>query len=608
MSPASRPTHALRLINVWSEEDEWDLADSISLGTVLLKPGDVMLIEQQIGDIAPGYVPVEWVPACYDAIVTAVSAGIIVVEPAGNGSQNLDTDFYGSPFPDGKANSGAIIVGAGGGAPGGEEPPRARRASSTGGSRCDLQGWGEQVVTTGYGHLQGTDDPNEAYTNQFAGTSSAAPVVAAAAAVLSSVAKEQGDYNGLNSIEAREILKSTGTPQNTDPGTLPGNIGPLPNLEAALAMWIPVADAGGPYSTPEGTDVTVSAAGSSDLQGGALTYEWDLDYDGQYDDATGVSATFAGVGQDGPQKIGLRATDPGGASDTDTAVIFVNEVLPTVSAAFDSLTIDEGSALDVTGSARDPGWLDTLPMLINWGDGRPLEDPGGIVENARPDATRVFWASHVYGDNGDFTVHVSAQDDAGSSGRAYSATVLNVAPTAEINRTGTISVNRVPTFFARAGEPLAFRGRSIDPGSDDLELSWTWGEGSPSLGITTSYLVDPPFADGLPSPSINPRHVIDTKEHAFSRVGFYSVRFSAADDDGGRSSERVNTVIVGNATTVRGAGYWQKQLKGGGAIPLDQHGILSGDRRVHERVLQRVQGRLDDRQGVSDLGRPAEAR
>ena len=73
----------------------------------------------------------EWVPAIYDAIVTATSAGIVVVEAAGNGRENLDGAAYGATFPAGRPDSGAIIVGAGG-APGCDqyvEPERSRLPS-----------------------------------------------------------------------------------------------------------------------------------------------------------------------------------------------------------------------------------------------------------------------------------------------------------------------------------------------------------------------------------------------------------------------------------------------------------------------------------------------
>ena len=62
--------------------------------------------------------------------------------------------MYGTAFPNGLADSGAIIVGAGGSGAGGScQAARTRMSFSNYGRRVDLQGWGECVTTTGYGYL-----------------------------------------------------------------------------------------------------------------------------------------------------------------------------------------------------------------------------------------------------------------------------------------------------------------------------------------------------------------------------------------------------------------------------------------------------------------------
>ena len=208
----------------------WNLADAINLAHGGLGAGDILLIEQQVRS-ASGFVPVEWLPAVYDAIFSATSDGVIVIEPAGNGGQDLDAFEYGSPFPRGLPDSGAIVVGAGGAPECDSWPgaPRARIGFSTFGSRVDLQGWGECMVTTGYGDLFGRTR-NTFYAGGFAGTSSAAAMVAAAAASLSSVTEARtGEH--LTSRRVRSILRRTGSVQ--DP-SVAGQIGPLPDLRAAL--------------------------------------------------------------------------------------------------------------------------------------------------------------------------------------------------------------------------------------------------------------------------------------------------------------------------------------------------------------------------------------
>ena len=282
---------------------------AVSAAQAVLHAGDVILIEQQAygpygcGASQYGCVPVEWGSAMYTAIKSATAAGIVVVEAAGNGQQDLDiTSVYGSPFPAGRSDSGAIIVGAGSEC---SQPYRTRLSFSDYGSRVNLQGWGECVTTTGYGYRY-NGGPNALYTASFSGTSSASPIVAAAAAVVSSVAKQQGV--AMTPLQIRDLLVRTGTP-----GATGAKIGPLPDLAAALSAFVPVAIITAPTTAVGGTTVALSAASSSDPQGYPLQYSWDLNGDGVFGDSTVVAPRLA-LGRTATSlTISLRVTDAGGA-------------------------------------------------------------------------------------------------------------------------------------------------------------------------------------------------------------------------------------------------------------------------------------------------------
>lgn len=324
----------------------------------------------------------------------------------------------------------------------------------------------------------------------------------------------------------------------------------------------PIADANGPYETLEGTDVTLDGTGSYDPGGSSLTYEWDFDDDGLFDDATGATPDFDpigdGVGQDGVYTVRLRVTNESNLSDTDETTVTVLNVAPSVALASDSPQA-ENSPLIVTAMVTDPGWLDVLTATINWGDGTSGDMTVTSTDNSRPDAVYIFSAVHIYGDNGDFTATVCGHDDDTSTCATIELTILNVPPTTEIDETGVVAGCGGSAFIAHAGDDVSFSGRATDPGSDDLTLTWIWGDGTPD-NVTVS-LVNPPNPDPFPSPSIQPRDVLDLQTHAFADACQYTVRFLADDDDGGSGEDETVVVIVGNAEVIRSAGYWYNQFR-----------------------------------------------
>lgn len=220
-------------------------AQAIRIAADRLRPGDIILLEvHRRGPRGPegsgqfGYIAIEWWPDDFDAIRYAVSKGIIVVEAAGNGGQNLDEPVYNTrpsgfpaswtnPFNPANSSSGAVVVGAGMpplGTHGRNRHPgwgdaytdRGRCFFSNYGARIDAQGWGWEVTSTGYGDLQGGSDRNQWYTDQFSGTSSASPIVVGALACVQGVLRAHGRIP-LSPARAIELLRGTGSPQQDGP-------------------------------------------------------------------------------------------------------------------------------------------------------------------------------------------------------------------------------------------------------------------------------------------------------------------------------------------------------------------------------------------------------
>lgn len=205
------------------------VADAIDAAAHELRAGDVLLIELQGSGPRRRYIPVEYWDDTFDAIRTATARGVVVIEAAGNGAEDLDHKVYDRKFDRARRDSGAIMVGAGG-------PPREGFADrerldfSNYGGRVDVQGWGRKVATLDYGDLQACDGgADRHYTGEFAGTSSASPIVAGAAVIIEGLARSRGLV--IAPKELRALLRRTGTPQA---GNTAEAIGPRPDLARAL--------------------------------------------------------------------------------------------------------------------------------------------------------------------------------------------------------------------------------------------------------------------------------------------------------------------------------------------------------------------------------------
>ena len=220
---------------------EYSVANAINLAVEHLDAGDVLLIEQQ-GLINDVFTPVEVSTAEFDAISHAVARGIVVIEPAGNGACDLDDPMWDGAFDRTLRDSGAIMVG-GGASPFSSQVARSyyHPNGSCFGSRVDVQGWYDNTTTTsaGDGDPAYTDrfypsgDGRQAYTGSFGGTSGAAPMIAAVAAVMNSVALElRGEAWDPQALRAAMV--STGQPQQ-QPGI--EHIGPQPDVRRLLRVW-----------------------------------------------------------------------------------------------------------------------------------------------------------------------------------------------------------------------------------------------------------------------------------------------------------------------------------------------------------------------------------
>jgi PKD repeat protein len=185
---------------------------------------------------------------------------------------------------------------------------------------------------------------------------------------------------------------------------------------------LPVADAGGPYAGIEGQAILLDGSGSSDPDGTIASYEWDLDNDGQYDDASGVNpeVTFAGHGT---YTIGLKVTDNMSAIDEATTTAEISDTLPTA---------------DFTCSPTNG----IVPLTVNCADSsagydQPLSYAWDFDNDGNTDSTAQN-PSHQYTSDGTYTVKLTVTDADESTD---SLTRINYITVALSAYSLTVSVN-----------------------------------------------------------------------------------------------------------------------------------------------------------------------
>jgi hypothetical protein len=180
----------------------------------------------------------------------------------------------------------------------------------------------------------------------------------------------------------------------------------------------PVPLVAGPLMLAEGGNAVYDASGTTDAEQdpASLTYEWDFDGDGQYDDATGINPTFSAAALDGldgsTATVGLRVTDSGGLVNFATLKVAIENVPPTASVTGPTSGV-RAQPSTFTLSASDPSATDQaagFTYAIDWdGDGTSDQTIG-------PGAPSPTTITHSYDQLGTYTVRATATDkDGGTS-------------------------------------------------------------------------------------------------------------------------------------------------------------------------------------------------
>ena len=251
----------------------------------------------------------------------------------------------------------------------------------------------------------------------------------------------------------------------------------------------PSAASGGSYTINEGGVLHLNAGGSNDPDGDTMTFEWDLDNDGNYGEAGEPTAVTASVNwanlqsfgftNEGTYSIGVRVSDGQGGIDTATASVTVLNLAPTFTSSA-NVSVSENTTAVQTVTATDPN--DTVTYAITGGaDAAKFtinSSTGALSFLAAPD----FESPGDVGGNNVYDVMVEADDGVDSVSQAISVAVANAndAPVNSVPATQTTDQNTHLVFNAANSNLITIS--DSDAGTSAVEVTLTATNGTVSLG------------------------------------------------------------------------------------------------------------------------------
>jgi hypothetical protein len=215
-----------------------------------VEPGDIVGINRQTANGSDLYT---FLPAVHDRdwwdmVRSLTERGAVVLVAASNGSNRTDKkvgsvqgrgvdlsqwrNFYDH------GDAGAILVGACQSWDG-----KPHKYSNHHYRHRMLNAWGDSVTTLSYGELQDKPGDDRDYTDNYAGTSSATPMVTGALALIQSYAMEQ-HHLYLNAEQMHLLVMASGYDDASEAGSEVLPMGARPNVQGALLLLDQVLGSG----------------------------------------------------------------------------------------------------------------------------------------------------------------------------------------------------------------------------------------------------------------------------------------------------------------------------------------------------------------------------
>jgi len=282
------------------------------------------------------------------------------------------------------------------------------------------------------------------------------------------------------------------------------------------------AEAGEDQSGNVGDSLTFDASGSTVspiTEDTVITYSWDWDADGTYDETVEESVITHIFDTAGTYVVTLKVTAFEDISDTDSLTVTINDINedpvadpggPYTAAAGEEIAFDGSGSSDSDGEIAQYIW--------DFGDGSTGSEVGPV---------------HSYAEAGEYTATLTVEDDDG----ALSAEVISTVTVEDEEEEGSQEEtddeqtdmeeesNQIPTadpggpYTALVGQDITFDG-SGSSDSDGEIAQYIWDFGDESTGSEVSPV------------------------HSYAEAGEYTATLTVEDDDGALSAEVTTTVTI----------------------------------------------------------------